>query len=306
MRVGSAWNTGGMLLTLWGCGGDATNAPARDQGPTPAQQPSSPSIGQQPPSPPLGEQPPVLAPAEPVLLEPSELFQIDQENPAPPQPVAGVCPAGSQPINPAACDVAKRGGGLQLPCLCSYECTPGCGVGALCAPGAGGNECRCHASLEGSPDDCRWTGLLRDGNLRDASDWRFWTQGEKDTVFSQLLDGHLELLALQRCKRAWAGVKVRLPPRAFFPEGAALVFRYRALGAQDPETRLGMELAGLRAGGLPFNDTPRIERRCVDLLEEPQFALLSFDLESYGVCVDPIDLSLEVYDLQLEAEPSCR
>jgi len=233
---------------------------------------------------------------------PRELSEVDSGYPLA-APSAGACPAGTAPSERFTC--------TDVPyCFCEYVCNPACGSGEVCSPSSepsGDAACGCHAALEGSEGGCVWRGLLADGSFDDPASWRLYARSTSNNASAELTAGKLELSVTQRCGYAWGGAVARLPANTQLPEGAALVFDYRATAdAADREARVSARLGGTGSvEPLDLSGNPATMRHCALLLEYPKLELLEFYIETYGTCADAVDYELSVDNVRLEADPSC-
>ena len=128
-----------------------------------------------------------------------------------------------------------------------------------------------------------------------------------DAASAELSEGQLALNVTQRCSYAWGGTVARLPGRAQLPEGAALVFDYRAVGvAGDESAFIGFGLEGVQsAAPIDLSGRPSQMRACVGLRDDPWLTLLSFEIQANGVCAERVEYELSIDDVRLEADPSC-
>jgi hypothetical protein len=148
--------------------------------------------------------------------------------------------------------------------------------------------------------------LLADGGFDDPSSWRLFARSSSESASAELTNGRLELSVTQRCGYAWGGAVARLPANTQLPDGAALVFDYRATGdASDREALASARLGGTGVGPLDLSGRPAVMRNCVVLAEYPTLELLELYVETYGACADPVDFELSVDNVRLEADPSC-
>lgn len=209
---------------------------------------------------------------------PRELTEVDPGYPLE-MPIQGVCPGGTAPSERFLC--------TDVPyCRCEYVCSPACGAGEVCSPasdrGAGAATCGCHAALEASESGCVWRGLLADGSFDDPASWRLYARSTSETASAEVTGGRLELSVTQRCGYAWGGSVARLPASTQLPDGAALVFEYRATGdALDREATVSARLGGTgNAEALDLSGDPSVMRHCAALVEYPRLELLEFYIES--------------------------
>jgi hypothetical protein len=236
---------------------------------------------------------------------PRELMEVDSGYPLE-TPVLGVCPAGTAPSERFVC--------TDVPyCRCEYVCSPACGAGEVCSPASapgGAATCGCHAALDESEGGCVWRGLLEDGTLDDVTAWRLYSRSSDadvpENASAEVRDGRLELRVSQRCSYAWGGAVARLPASTQLPEGAALVFDYRALGVtSDDGSGIQVRLNGSGLGALDLSGRSAVMQSCVALDEYPRLALLEFEIQANGTCADEVALELSIDNVRLEAEPSC-
>jgi hypothetical protein len=237
---------------------------------------------------------------------PPELARVEDDSPGP-EPVNGVCPAGTEPVDPASCTSLEKRGLRPPPCVCQYVCSPACGSGEVCAPEAasGASACRCHAALAPSDEGCTWTGLLQNASFEDDSGWKLWTSGLASASSANIGDGELRLEITARCAYAWAGTAARLPSRDQFPNGAALAFDYDSNARADDAGTPRVFLDGMLHVSLPRTSGRVTERHCVQLQDVPRLTSLYFDVETYGTCAEPLDYRLIVTDVRLEANSGC-
>lgn len=248
--------------------------------------------------------PGAASPGEPseLPLPPRELLEVDSGYPLA-VPTAGACPAGTAPSERFTC--------TDVPyCFCEYVCNPACGAGEVCSPASepgGAATCGCHPALEASEGGCVWRGLLADGSFDDPAAWRLYARSASENASAEVANGRLELSVTQRCGYAWGGAAARLPASTQLPEGAALVFDYRATGdASDREASVLVRLGGTGAvEPLDLSGSPAVMRSCAVLSEFPKLDLLEFYIETYGACTDPVDFALSIDNVRLEADPRC-
>ena len=97
-----------------------------------------------------------------------------------------------------------------------------------------------------------------------------------------------------------------MPATTQLPDGAALVFEYRALGAAtDAGSGIYARLNGVGTSALDLSGRPAVLRSCVSLEPYPRLALLEFGVEANGTCGDRVDFELSIDNVRLEAEPDC-
>lgn len=203
------------------------------------------------------------------------------------------------------------------PCACHFVCPEACGPREVCVPvekqdgtGSVGDHCECHGAFEGEPGACEWSddNFLENPDFVDCEGWKFF--GDDGTapypVKVEVLDEQLHLEA-GRCQEARAVARARIPDAAAFPEGAALVFRYRFEAAEVlGQSTVSFGLWPLAGQSLEETGPEMVEHRvCLDLNEIGIIGSLRFEMEGLGLCASPLTMDLTVDDIRLEADPAC-
>lgn len=126
-------------------------------------------------------------------------------------------------------------------------------------------------------------------------------------MVAEVGDGVLHLEVEEGCHTIFAQTVARLPSADIFPDGAALVFDYKARGeAAEYQPMPNSVSMAARSSGLIPSAEPKQHRLCVRLDPYPLLVELTFAVEKLGLCDEEAPAELSVSNLRLEADEECR
>ncbi len=235
----------------------------------------------------------------PLPRAPGSVVRVDHGYPLI-DPVDGVCPDNTVPSERFRCTDVEF-------CHCEYECAPGCAEGEVCGPtpdDADPTTCSCHAALQPTDAGCVWQGLLE--TEPDVA-WTLDSTGEPEKSSATVVDGVVHLELFSRCASAAAGAVARLPSSDAHSSPMALVMDYEASGTPIDDGGITLSLRGVEHAPEFIADGEQHElRRCMSLSPFPQLAALELSVYAFGLCAEPLSLSLSFSNVRVEPDDTCR